>query len=117
MRVDMTLGEKERLVMKSLTQLRQKLFNNRFLALALLLSGLFLLAHLLGLREYTNILSGTGALTIGLMYGGMVYILLYVSVVGIVPICLIAGALRYGIRKIAIVFSGNSPHNMKGDLL
>ena len=103
--------------MKSLTGLRQQLVNNRFLTLALLLSGLFLLAHLLGLREYTNILSGTGALTIGRMYGGIVYILLYVSVVGIVPILLIANVLRYGIRKIAIVLSGNSPHHLKGDLL
>ena len=100
--------------MKSLTELIQKLVNNRFLTLVLLLSGLFLLAHLLGLREYTNILSGTGMITMGRIYGGMAYILLYVAVVGIVPILLIADALRYGIRKIARVFSGNSPHHVKG---
>jgi hypothetical protein len=103
--------------MKFSTRLIQKFFKDRFLTLALLLSGLFLSMHLLGFREYTNILSGTGAITMGRIYGGMVYILLYVSVVGIVPICLIAGALRYGIRKIAIVFSGNSPHHVKGEKL
>lgn len=86
--------------MKSLTELIQKLVNNRFLTLALLLSGLFLLAHLLGLREYTNILSGTGTITMGRIYGGMAYILLYVCVVGIVPILLIAEALRQGMRRV-----------------
>jgi hypothetical protein len=103
--------------MKFSTRLIQKFFKDRFLTLALLLSGLFLSMHLLGFREYTNILSGTGAITMGRIYGGMAYILLYVCVVGIVPILLIADALRYGIRKIAIVFSGNSSHHVKGEKL
>ena len=52
------------MLMKSLTRLRQKLFKDRFLTLAIVLFGLFLIVHLLGFREYTNILSGTGAMTV-----------------------------------------------------
>lgn len=91
--------------MKSLTGLIQKLFKDRFLTLAILLSGLFLSGHLLGFREYTNILSGTGVLTMRHIYGGMIYILLYVCVIGIVPILLIADALRYGMRRIQALFA------------
>jgi hypothetical protein len=76
--------------------------NKRFLVYALLLSGLFLIVHLLGWREYTNILSGTGQITVWQMFCGVIYTLLYVCFVGIVPILVIAAGLLDGgaiIRK------------------
>ena len=100
--------------MKSLTRLRQMLFKDRFLTLAIVLFGLFLIVHLLGFREYTNILSGTGTITMGRIYGGMVYILLYVGVVGVVPILLIAEALRQGMRRVLSRFRHNNTLQGKG---
>jgi hypothetical protein len=72
--------------------------NKRFFIYALLLSGLFLIVHLLGWREYTNILSGTGQIAAWQMFCGLSYMLLYICFVGIVPILVIAaGLLRGGV--------------------
>ena len=68
-----------------------------FLLKALLLSTLFLAAHLAGWREYTTFLSGTSA-TPELSWNqaafrGMVYLLLFFGQVLMVPILLIAAGL------------------------
>ena len=84
--------------MKNITSTVKHILRNRFLSYALLLSAFFIVAHLLGFREYTNILSGTSQIEMWKMYCGMVYIILYVCFVGIVPIFLIAAALMYGVN-------------------
>lgn len=100
--------------MKSFTELLSALFRDRFLTWAIALAGLFLCVHLLGFREYVNILSGTGAFTMGRLYGGLLYMLLYICVVGMVPILLIAVVLRYGIRWALSRFWRNNARHKAG---
>ncbi len=61
---------------------------------ALGLSGLFLLAHLAGLREFTSALNGTvGSAAVNVKLGtflATVYILLYLAFVILVPVLLLA---------------------------
>jgi hypothetical protein len=61
------------------------------------ISGLFLLAHLAGLREFTSVLNGTtGSLAAGVKLGAFlaaVYILLYLAFVILVPVLVLAAAL------------------------
>ena len=61
------------------------------------ISGLFLLAHLAGLREFTSVLNGTaGSLAVGVKLGAFlaaVYILLYLAFVILVPVLVLAAAL------------------------
>ncbi len=61
---------------------------------ALGLSGLFLLAHLAGLREFTSALNGTvGSTAVNVKLGtflATVYILLYLAFVILVPVLLLA---------------------------
>ena len=82
------------------TKNRMNLAGSRFLTYAVLLSVLFIVAHLLGFREYTGILSGTAALGDAYKFMGTLYILLYISFTGIVPILVIAGLLRIVTLKI-----------------
>ena len=72
----------------------------RFLAYAALLSVLFIVAHLLGFREYTGILSGTAAFGAACQFMGALYIILYLCFTGIVPVLVIAGLLRIAARKV-----------------
>jgi hypothetical protein len=99
-----------------MTPLIQKLINNQLVKYAIILLGLFFIAHLLGFREYTNILSGTGAIHVGRVWGGLLYLLLYVCAVGFVPILLIAAALHYGAKWILSVFIGKDTMPVKGDV-
>ena len=69
----------------------------RFLAYAVVLTGLFLIAHLAGWREYTGALSGTGPADPSQAYRGGSYVILYLGVTIAVPILLIAAALVKGL--------------------
>ena len=64
---------------------------------ALGLSGLFLLAHLAGLREFTSVLNGTiGSVAAGWKLSGflaLIYILLYLAFVILVPVLLLAAMI------------------------
>lgn len=64
---------------------------------ALGISGLFLLAHLAGLREFTSVLNGTiGSLAAGWKLSGflaLIYILLYLAFVIVVPVLILAAAI------------------------
>ena len=74
---------------------------------AVALSGLFLLAHIAGLREFTSVLNGTvGSTSINVKLGtylAAVYILLYLAFVILVPILILAaimlGLWRQWIQK------------------
>lgn len=57
------------------------------------LCAVFLVAHLLGLRRYTALLSGTAAFGFPQRLGGSVYIALYGLFVACVPALLIAAVL------------------------
>jgi len=61
------------------------------------ISGLFLLAHLAGLREFTSVLNGTvGSTAVDVKLGtflAMLYILLYLAFVLLVPILILAALL------------------------
>jgi hypothetical protein len=65
----------------------------RLISYAAVLSVLFIIAHVCGMRPYTNILSGTASYGILETYFGMVYILLYLCFMVLAPILLIAYAL------------------------
>jgi hypothetical protein len=65
----------------------------RLISYAVILAVSFLIAHMCGMRQYTNILSGTASYGIPETYFGMVYILLYLCFIVLVPIFLIAYAL------------------------
>jgi len=64
---------------------------------ALGLSGLFLLAHLAGLREFTSVLNGTvGSVAAGWKLSGflaLIYILLYLAFVILVPVLVLAAMI------------------------
>jgi hypothetical protein len=64
---------------------------------AFAISGLYLLVHLAGFREYTGILNGTiGSIDLGWKLSGFlagVYILLYLAFVLLVPVLLMAAAI------------------------
>ena len=62
----------------------------RFLMYSVWISVLFIIAHATGLRQYTNILSGTASYGTLEVYFGIVYILLYLCFVIVVPIFLLA---------------------------
>jgi hypothetical protein len=67
--------------------------NRRFLLRAALWSLAFGIAHLLGFREYTAVLSGTASLgAVQVVFAG-VYLVLYLGFVFLVPALLIAPAL------------------------
>ncbi|MBT7165291.1 MAG: hypothetical protein HN904_21105 [Victivallales bacterium] len=65
----------------------------RFLRDAVVLSVLFLIAHLLGLRQYTSVLSGTASFGSLQRLGGVVYLALYSLFVVCVPVLVIAAGL------------------------
>jgi membrane protein implicated in regulation of membrane protease activity len=64
---------------------------------ALGISGLFLLAHLAGLREFTSVLNGTiGSVAAGWKLSGflaLIYILLYLAFVILVPVLVLAAMI------------------------
>ncbi len=64
---------------------------------ALGISGLFLLAHLAGLREFTSVLNGTiGSVAAGWKLSSflaLVYILLYLAFVILVPVLVLAAMI------------------------
>ncbi|HTV43507.1 MAG TPA: hypothetical protein VMF08_23290 [Candidatus Sulfotelmatobacter sp.] len=64
---------------------------------AVAISGLFLVVHLAGFREYTSILNGTiGSLTLGWDLSTILavfYIALYLAFVIVVPVLLLAAAI------------------------
>jgi hypothetical protein len=62
----------------------------RLIMYTLWLTVLFIIAHVTGLRQYTNILSGTASYGTVEVYFGIMYILLYLCFVILVPIFLIA---------------------------
>lgn len=61
------------------------------------ISGLFLVVHLAGLREYTSVLNGTiGSLTMGWNMSAFlaaVYIMIYLAFVILVPVLILAAAI------------------------
>ena len=65
----------------------------RFFSYALVLSGLFFIAHMAGLQAHTSVLAGTHSGSFVAQYFGLVYLILYVTFVCIVPIMVIAGSL------------------------
>jgi hypothetical protein len=64
---------------------------------AVAISGLFLVLHLVGFREYTGILNGTiGSLNLGWnlsAFLGIFYIALYLAFVIVVPVLVLAAAI------------------------
>lgn len=76
------------------------------------LSGLFLLAHLAGFREYTDILAGTiGSIDLGWKLSTFlagVYIFLYLTFVLLVPVLLLAAAILTVGRRLRIKYSHGS---------
>ncbi len=74
------------------------------------ISGLFLVVHLAGFREFTGILNGTiGSLTLGWnlsAFLAVIYILLYLAFVILVPVLILAAVIlairRRCIRKVGI---------------
>ena len=64
-----------------------------FIIGALLCILAFSLVHLLGFREYTSFLSGTGSLKEEDIVNGMVYIVMYAGFVIAAPVLLIAACL------------------------
>jgi hypothetical protein len=74
-----------------------------FVRRAILISLVFLVAHLCGLREFTSILNGTTG-SVGLTWEqsalrGFIYILLYLAFILLVPILLLAAAMIAALRK------------------
>jgi len=61
------------------------------------ISGLFLVAHLAGLREFTGVLNGTiGSVAAGWKLSGflaLIYILLYLAFVILVPVLVLAAMI------------------------
>lgn len=61
------------------------------------ISGLFLLAHLAGLREFTSVLNGTvGSTAVDVKLGtflAAVYVLLYLAFVILVPVLILAATM------------------------
>jgi hypothetical protein len=64
---------------------------------AVAISGLFLVVHLAGLREYTGVLNGTiGSIDLGWKLSTFlagIYILLYLAFVLVVPVLVLAAAI------------------------
>lgn len=64
---------------------------------AIAISGLFLLVHLAGFREYTSILNGTiGSLALGWNFSAFLavfYIVLYLAFVILVPVLILAAVI------------------------
>ncbi len=79
-----------------------KIFRDRFVAYAILLSFLFGCVHFLGFREYTGIISGTTIFSKTHQFFGMLYIILYICFVFIVPILLLAKLFLEGIKYLFI---------------
>ena len=85
---------------------------------ALGISGLFLLAHLAGLREFTSALNGTvGSTAVNVKLGtflATVYILLYLAFVILVPVLLLAVTILMVWRR-CVRKKENSPisYNLK----
>lgn len=72
---------------------------------AVAISGLFLVVHLAGFREFTGVLNGTiGSLTLGWNFSAflaVIYIVFYLAFVVLVPILILAaGILMVGRRLI-----------------
>lgn len=61
------------------------------------LTAIFIVCHLLGLREFTTVLCGTypsaGIMSECLVFLGLIYVLLYLAFTVVVPIFLIAAGL------------------------
>ena len=64
---------------------------------------IFLLAHLLGLREYTSVLSGTASFGTFKSLLGIIYFMLYLGFVFLTPVFIIAAGL------LEIVVLANKP--------
>ena len=68
------------------------------------ISGLFLLVHLAGFREYTGVLNGTiGSLELGWKLSTFlagVYILLYLAFVILVPVLVLAAVILMGWQRV-----------------
>jgi hypothetical protein len=69
--------------------------HGRFWSYAIVLTVLFLLAHLAGFRDHTSVLAGTHSGGFTAQFFGMVYLMLYVTWVCLVPIMVIAGFLLW----------------------
>ncbi len=69
--------------------------HRRVWAYAIVLTALFLLAHLAGFRDDTSVLAGTHSGSGADKYWGVVYLILYVIWVCIVPILAIGGGLLW----------------------
>jgi hypothetical protein len=68
-----------------------------FVVRALIISGLYCVSELVGLREYTTFLTGTSA-NLNLSWHtaatlGLIHLLLYLAFILLVPVCLIAAGL------------------------
>jgi len=85
---------------------------------AAVICGLFLIAHLAGLREFTSVLNGTmGSTAVGVTLGtflAAVYILLYLAFVVLVPVLILAAMLlAAGQRCIREAESLLNSHDLK----
>jgi hypothetical protein len=67
-----------------------------FVKRALVWAALFGIAHLIGLRAYTSMLSGTVVPEKARVFLGMLYIVLYLGFVFLVPTLLIAAGILKG---------------------
>jgi hypothetical protein len=80
------------------------------------ISGLFLVVHLAGFREFTGILNGTiGSLALGWRLSAflaVIYIVLYLAFVILVPVLLLAAAILMVWQRITSQFSSAKKNAM-----
>ena len=69
----------------------------RFLRIAAILAGLYLIGHVAGLRELTSVLSGTFPASQLEAFLGVAYAITWFGLVLVAPILTIAAALRYAV--------------------
>lgn len=83
---------------------------------AIAISGLFLVVHLAGFREFTSILNGTiGSLGLGWTLSAVLavaYIVLYLAFVILVPVLLLAAAILMVWQRLRKTFSHESRTNL-----
>ncbi len=73
----------------------------RLLLRAAICTVLFCVAHLLGFRQYTSLVSGTVPLNYTCRLCGVTYIIMYAGIVLVAPICLIAAAILAAMERVA----------------
>ena len=84
--------------MKTATDTPRQSLARPLLMRAAILTLTFLILHLLGLRQYTSVLSGTATFSVVKQALGATYGVIYALFITLTPILLIAAALAKGLR-------------------